>query len=122
MRCPPKYNQKNLICFYIFLLYRMATHAIDVKEILVDIAQVADKLLSKSDVSLEDVETCVRDVMLKSAQKLVEVCISASASQQSEAPIECPQCQQTCRPIQEARCEYHDALWQDPCASLGVSL
>ena len=81
-------------------MYNISFENPDVKEILVEIAQVADNLLSTSDVSLENVETCVRDVMLRSAQKLVEACVSASASQQSEAPIECPQCQQTCRPIQ----------------------
>ncbi len=73
----------------------------EVKEILEDIAQVADELLSSPCVPLEAAEPCVRDLMLRSSQKLLEVCVSEAASQQSTEPVECPQCEQACRPIQK---------------------
>lgn len=73
----------------------------EVKEILEDIAQMADELLSSPCVPLEAAEPCVRDLMLRSSQKLLEVCVSEAASRQSAAPVECPQCEQACRPIQK---------------------
>ncbi len=73
----------------------------EIKEILEEIAEVTGTLSSSPCVPLEEVETCVRDLMLRNAQKLVEACVSAHASQQSEEPVECPECEQVCRPIQK---------------------
>ena len=73
----------------------------EVKEILEDIAQVVGELSSSPCVSLEEAETCVRDLMLRSGQKLLAVCVSQVASQPSAEPVACPQCEQACRPIQK---------------------
>lgn len=73
----------------------------EIKEIFEEIAEVFEELSSSPCVPLEEAETCVRDLMLRSGQKLLEVCVSQAASQQPAAPVECPECEQACRPIQK---------------------
>ena len=73
----------------------------EVKEIFEEIAEVCGELLSTPCVPLEEAETRVRDLLLRSGQKLMEVCVSEAASQQSAEPVACPQCEQACRPIQK---------------------
>ena len=51
----------------------------EVKEILEKIAEVCGELLSTSCVPLEEAETRVRDLMLRSGQKLLQVCVSESS-------------------------------------------
>lgn len=82
-------------------MYSISFENLEIKEILEDIVQTAEKLSSSGSPSLEDIETCVQALMSRNGQKLTEVCALEAASEQSTEPVECPQCQQVCRPTQK---------------------
>ncbi|RKU17355.1 hypothetical protein C6501_04205 [Candidatus Poribacteria bacterium] len=66
----------------------------EIKEILEEIVEVCGELSSSPCVPLEEAETRVQDLMLRSGHKLLEVRVSQAASQQSAEPVACPQCEQ----------------------------